>query len=78
MTFKRHTAAVLATLFACGRCSKLRDAADANDSLAVFAAIKAGADVNAKLGEEWSEKDTSALYRAVERCVEIKFTALSS
>ena len=37
--------------------------------------LKAGADVNAKLGEEWSEKDTSALYRAVEgeslECVEL-------
>ena len=32
----------------------------------IKALLKAGADVNAKLGEEWSEKDTSALYRAVE------------
>ena len=36
----------------------------------IKALLKAGADVNAKLGEEWSEKDTSALYRAVEGCVE--------
>lgn len=28
--------------------------------------MAAGADVNAKLGEAWSDKDTSALYRAVE------------
>ena len=27
----------------------------------IKALLKAGADVNAKLGEEWSEKDTSAL-----------------
>ena len=32
----------------------------------IKALLKAGADVNARLGEEWSEKDTSALYRAVE------------
>ena len=41
----------------------------------IKALLKAGADVNAKLGEEWSEKDTSALYRAVEgeslECVEL-------
>ena len=43
--------------------------------------LKAGADVNAKLGEEWSEKDTSALYRAVEGeslCGNQNFTARSS
>ena len=32
----------------------------------VKALLAAGANVNAKLGEAWSDKDTSALYRAVE------------
>ena len=47
----------------------------------IKALLKAGADVNAKLGEEWSEKDTSALYRAVEGeslCGNQNFTARSS